>query len=271
MISSVAVLCLLVLQVYSAQDILIMGAIPNEDTLSAQITNQLIIQRAIDIANASSSIGDDRMVIIPHKKTFYTLPFVINYAHDIVIEIRGKLSACNRIRNWPINVNSNKGIDYQNFIAISHSKNITLRGGGKIDGRGYIWWLDSWLVDKKYLPAGSGRPNMISTYFVSNLVVHDLVLKNSPHYHMKLDQTIDAVIYNIDIKVNTTAQLGILKRNYLIGTVPMFPLNTDGIDPQGRNFHIFNISCQNYDDVVVPKPAHRGDGNLANCTEDMLI
>lgn len=92
------------------------------------------------------------------------------------------------------------------------------------------------------------------------------MLKNSPNYHIKLDQTVDTVIYNINIRVNTTAQLGILKRNYLIGIVPMFPLNTDGIDPQGRNFHIFNITCQNYDDVVVPKPAHSNPANLANCT-----
>lgn len=143
-------------------------------------------------------------------------------------------------------------------------------GGGKIDGRGYIWWLDSWIVAKKYLPAHSGRPHLIATNRVKNLTVHDLVLKNSPCFHMKLDQTIDAVIYNIDIKVNTTAQLDILKRYYLIGSVPMFPLNTDGIDPSGRNFHIYNITCQNYDDVVVPKPSHRNN-EYANCTENMLI
>lgn len=145
-----------------------------------------------------------------------------------------------------------------------------MRGGGKIDGRGYIWWLDSWIVDKKYLPAGSGRPHLIATDYSRNLVFHDLRLKNSPNYHMILDQTIDTVIYNIDIRVNTTAQLDILKRNYLIGTIPMFPLNTDGIDPMGRNFHIYNITCQNYDDVVVPKPAHRGYP-LAECTENFLI
>lgn len=71
--------------------------------------------------------------------------------------------------------------------------------------------------------------------------------------------------------MNTTAQLDIFKRFYLIGTVPMFPLNTDGIDPNGRNFHIFNITCQNYDDVVVPKPTHRYNDAYTNCSENMLI
>lgn len=115
------------------------------------------------------------------------------------------------------------------------------------------------------MPAHSGRPHLIAVNRVKNLTVHDLVLKNSPCYHLKIDQTIDAVIYNLDIKVNTTAQLDILKRYYLIGSVPMFPLNTDGIDPNGRNFHIYNITCQNYDDVVVPKPSHKNSG-YTNCT-----
>jgi polygalacturonase len=187
----------------------------------------------------------------------------LEYSNDIVIEVRGKLIACNRIKHWPKNRNN---FNYQDFISIVRSNNITLRGGGKIDGRGYIWWLNSWLVTKKYLPANSRRPHLIKTDFVRNLTIHDLVLKNSPCFHINAGQTIDAKIYNLDIKVNTTAQLDIIKRNYLNGIVPMFPLNTDGIDPSGRNFHIFNITCQNYDDVVVPKPAHQNPNNYANCT-----
>lgn len=121
------------------------------------------------------------------------------------------------------------------------------------------------------MPPRSSRPHLIIVEWTKNFTMHDLVLKNSPNFHVKLDQSIDVKIYNIDIKVNTTAQLDIFKRFYLIGTVPMFPLNTDGIDPNGKNFHIYNITCQNYDDVVVPKPSHkRGDG-YTNCTEDMLI
>jgi hypothetical protein len=36
--------------------------------------------------------------------------------------------------------------------------------------------------------------------------------------------------------------------------MPIFPLNTDGIDPAGRNIHIHNISVTNFDDVVAVKP-----------------
>ncbi len=249
------------------QDILAFGAVPNDDTLPAQQKNQRAITLALKHALLPTSTGDDRTVLIPAKK-FYSLPIAIENATDLTLEIRGKLIACNRIKHWPRESNR---FSYPDFIAIRRSHNITLNGGGKIDGRGYIWWLNSWLVTKKYLPANSHRPHLLSTYLVTNLTIHDLTLKNSPSYHINADQTVDARIYNLDIKVNTTAQLDIIKRNYLNGLIPLFPLNTDGIDPNGRNFHIFNITCQNYDDVVVPKPAHHSPNNIANCTENMLI
>lgn len=249
------------------QNIMDYGAVANEDSLRAQQANQKAIMQAIAKANSSESIGDQRVILIPNSK-FYSLPFFISQASDIVLEIRGKLSACNRIKHWP--KSSNK-ISYQDFIGIAFSKNITITGGGKIDGRGYIWWLNSWLVTKKYMPPHAGRPHLIVASFVENLLIHDLTLKNSPSFHIATSQVINATIYNIDIKVNTTAQLDILKRNYLTGIVPLFPLNTDGIDPSGKNFHIFNISCQNYDDVVVPKPSHAFSGSMTNCTENMLI
>lgn len=46
----------------------------------------------------------------------------------------------------------------------------------------------------------------------------------------------------------------------------MIPYNTDGIDPSGARMHIYNLTVQNYDDVVVPKPSADED-----CTRDMLV
>ena len=52
--------------------------------------------------------------------------------------------------------------------------------------------------------------------------------------------------------------------------LPIFPLNTDGIDPSGKNVYIHDIVVQNYDDVVAVKPAHKGY-TLSDCSENMLI
>lgn len=46
----------------------------------------------------------------------------------------------------------------------------------------------------------------------------------------------------------------------------MFPFNTDGIDPMGSDMHIHNLTVQNFDDVVVPKP-----GTDQDCTGDMMV
>ena len=96
--------------------------------------------------------------------------------------------------------------------------------------------------------------------------VHDLVLKNSPQFHLKYDECHDGTIYNLDIKVNTTAQINLVKR-FATGPLIMFPFNTDGIDPSGARFHIYNITVQYFDDVVVPKPLD----DSFDCTRDMLI
>jgi polygalacturonase len=34
---------------------------------------------------------------------------------------------------------------------------------------------------------------------------------------------------------------------------PLFPLNTDGIDPSGDNYFIHNVTIMNYDDAVAVK------------------
>ena len=75
------------------------------------------------------------------------------------------------------------------------------------------------------------------------------------------------IVRDIYIWVNVTAQQELQeKRNSkqsLSGTssspwkIPMFPLNTDGIDPSDRKILIQNITCENYDDVVAVKPGNK--------------
>ena len=72
--------------------------------------------------------------------------------------------------------------------------------------------------------------------------IYDLILKNSPQFHLKYDECHHNIAYNLAIKVNTTAQLRLIQIFSLKAYYPiMFPFNTDGIDPSGTNFHIYNI------------------------------
>lgn len=49
---------------------------------------------------------------------------------------------------------------------------------------------------------------------------------------------------------------------------PMVPINTDGIDPNGKDFYIRNISIENFDDAVAVKPPSVYWGL---CTENVTI
>jgi polygalacturonase len=65
--------------------------------------------------------------------------------------------------------------------------------------------------------------------------------------------------------------------NKLIGSKtvvswPVFPLNTDGIDPAGSNVTIRNVNITNFDDSIAVKPTHNyatvaKDG----CTQDVIV
>lgn len=55
-------------------------------------------------------------------------------------------------------------------------------------------------------------------------------------------------------------------------SAPLFPLNTDGIDPQGSNVTIQRVKFTNFDDAVAVKPANKGhvvakDG----CSQDIHV
>ena len=64
----------------------------------------------------------------------------------------------------------------------------------------------------------------------------------------------------------------------IFGDLPwMFPLNTDGIDVEGRDIHIHDCEIDNFDDAVAVKPSHGGpDASpdnplLAACTENVIV
>lgn len=52
--------------------------------------------------------------------------------------------------------------------------------------------------------------------------------------------------------------------------LPVNPLNTDGIDPDGKNMTFRRIKITNFDDVIVPKPS-TNISQFTDCTQDILI
>ncbi len=73
--------------------------------------------------------------------------------------------------------------------------------------------------------------------------------------------------------VNTERQKSLLMSHgkwHLDLSVPIFPLNTDGIDPQATNVLIEDSFIQSFDDSVAVKPCHSGM-RYCQCAENIMV
>lgn len=240
------------------------GAVANDSSVGAAVRNSHAIAEAL----LKAAPGD--AVLIPRYSHYYTFSSTASDVADgIQLWIEGELIAHSNITAWPY-----EGNDYLNILQIENCKDFVLTGKylGAIRGQGYKWWVNTVFnfIDKT-------RPNMVQMHNCTNVVVENLRVYNSPRYHFELSNMTDVIVRNIYIWVNVIAQRDLLQKAKVkratsgggAWNLPMFPLNTDGIDPSGRNFLIQNITCQNFDDVVAVKPGKLlTDGCTQNITVD---
>ena len=122
-----------------------------------------------------------------------------------------------------------------------------------------MWWVREYLLLNPY-----GRPLLVYFRRGRNIEISGVKFMNSPRFHIKLRDMDGVYCHDFEIYTDTKGQENL---NQLLGgekftssklrlTVPIFPLNTDGLDPSGANILIerLNITC--FDDAVAIKPAH---------------
>ena len=109
---------------------------------------------------------------------------IVEFVNNLTIIIEGKLIASKNVRAWP-QISTSKR--YWSFMTFWGCDNLTLRGGGKIDGRGYHWWILTLLNYKSLLNSQGDRPHLIQILKSRNTIIHDLTIKNSPQFHLKMD------------------------------------------------------------------------------------
>ena len=238
------------------------GAVANDSSIDAAVKNS----HAITDALMKAASGD--AVLVPRYSHYYTFSSAVsNIADNVQMWIEGELIAHSNITAWPYS-----GNDYQNILQIQNCNHFTLSGKstGVIRGQGYTWW-----VYTVFNFIHRTRPNMVEMLNCTNVIVEDLKVYNSPRYHFHLMNMTNLIVRNIYIWVNVTAQQELLEQKQSkLGVasapwnIPMFPLNTDGIDPSGRNILIQNITCENYDDVVAVKP---GKLLTDGCTQNVTV
>ena len=111
------------------------------------------------------------------------LPVMTTHVDNLTLVVLGRLAASKNCLKWDdISLNHK-----MSFLTFQYCNNLEVRGGGKIDGRGYHWWIIFLLGMQKYLDNHSSRPHLIWVNLCINVSFHDLTLKNSPQFHLKLD------------------------------------------------------------------------------------
>ena len=162
------------------------------------------------------------LVSIPENVTCQTLPLTIQ-SHTI-LDVRGLLQSMPR-SEWPV---KDRTIKARPLLSATSAVNVTLRGTGRIDGRGSDWWHPLY----ELLP----RPRLITLTNVTNAEVADLTLTNPAFWTMLIGGS-DFFIHDVTIRAPNW------------GVAP----NTDGIDVAATNVLIQRVDISNGDDSICIK------------------
>jgi polygalacturonase len=131
------------------------------------------------------------------------------------------------------------GGDFNPFILGENLTDVTLTGGGVIDGGGWAWWPEAEKAREIKPGYTLPRPNLVVLEDSKNVRVENITLRNSPKFHLVPADCEDVVISNVTI------------------LAPVHAANTDAIDPSGRRILITKCHLDVGDDDVAIKAGRR--------------
>lgn len=198
------------------------------------------IQHALDACGKTGGI-----VRIPAGGTYLSKPLEIHAKTTLLLE-KGATLLATRIQsdfmktpgNW-LKV-KDKGA-FIPFISGQDLSDVTLTGGGVIDGSGGVWWDEAEKARRIKPGYTLPRPNLIVIQRCKNLKVDDITLQNSPKFHLVPTECENVTITNVTI------------------LAPEHAANTDAIDPSAcRNVNITRCRIDVGDDNVAIKAGGKG-------------
>eukprot|EP00947_MAST-08B_sp_MAST-8B-sp1_P001397 g1397.t1 len=179
------------------------------------------------------------------------------------------------------------------------------QAGGLIDGQGREWWNGA-----VFGSLGTTRPKMLRVVQSEHVLVEKLELLNSPRFTLQLDDVLHAEVRYVRVHVDRNvirplkevlskrrrmmtrrrkssskgggeAAAGAAaaaaagggtggRRQLLFNNLQPEDLNTDGIDPSGKDIWIHDCHVQNDDDSIAVKPCNQGCVKC-DCAEDIMI
>lgn len=148
------------------------GAVAHDSSLDVAIKNG----EALNSTLASLQVGD--VLVVPNK-TFTVMGGIhAEGLHSVTIQIDGTLEFSDNIKHWP---RKNEKGDVAECITLKDITNVTLTSSGKgtLDGKGDKWWG---IPGIGYLVRVENRPRLVMIENGTNILVENLLFKNSPYW-----------------------------------------------------------------------------------------
>lgn len=187
---------------------------------------------------------------------YLTKPIFLSTKTTLQIDPGAKLLGTDEPNDYVKSKTSGGGRGSASFNGLINGKNltdITITGGGTIDGAGARWWVPAEAAREKTPGYSMPRPRMISIANCRNVRVTDVTLQNSPSYHFVPADCENVLVSNVTV------------------LAPERSPNTDAIDPSAcKNVLITKCRIDVGDDNVAIKSGHKVEGREF-ASEDITV
>jgi len=264
------------------------SAVPNDP--------EMYMHNADALSNALNSAGDGDTVWVPPDMVFYMNGGIeASDRTNVRLIVDGILRAVPDFDVWP--QSSPTSTQLAAFIQLTNFSGLTITSetrhgiqtlidggpgnlssstsGGLIDGQGKRWWNEFTIGASL---SGSHRPKLLQVSESENVLVENIFMLNSPSFHLLLDDVLHVEVRDVTVYVDryvsdelSASEIPSLRSGWdRKSHLQPESLNTDGIDPSGRDVWIHRCVVVNNDDSIAVKPSHGGKV-YSDCSQDMLI
>jgi polygalacturonase len=190
------------------------------------------IQKAIDSCAADKNGGIVRLAL----GTFLSAPITLKSNVTLEISAAAVLLGSPDHADYPKKTEF-RGPGYQALVSAVNAENVTIRGGGVIDGNGTSWWVEArQQKDSGVLGSQNSRPRLVVFDHCKHVRIENVTVQNSPMWQIVPYYSDDVVIQNVKVLAD-----------------PHSP-NTDAIDPfSSTNVVIDHVLADVGDDDIAIK------------------
>ncbi|CAF1332555.1 unnamed protein product [Adineta ricciae] len=233
------------------------GGIAGDDRLSTCRKNTHLLNQTVN------SLQTNDTIVFPSNRTFWLIGgiYARRLAH-VTFQIDGVLKFSDNFLQWPRDSRTHLVLDCFYFEQLDHvtftSAN-TENQKGVIDGSGNRWWG---IVE--YLVIRGDRPRLLVIYNSTNLLVENILLKNSPKWTFYGKDVANLEIRHTDVDARRHPAVQWHDLDELTA------FNTDGFDISGTNIWIHDCNIWNDDDCIAVKQQDSRSIH-STCSENMLF